>query len=685
MTTPTRRRDHLRRPTPRRTLLTAALAITLAAPAALASTTAAAAPTGDPDRAAAGYLADQLDADQPSATQLADAILAFAATGSAGTAAAEAFDGLGSVDQAQLDRPGTAAKALLAASALGEDPSVLGDPDVETVLRDAIEDDGQVGASTQLFTQSLAVLALSTTDGGVPEPAVDFLVAGACDDGGYVFGGRDGCQDPGGDNDPDTTAVAAQARLAAGVDASDQIDWLLAAQDDATGGFASEGLRNSNSSALAAQALRAAGEDAAADAAAGHVATLFEGCDAPVDVRGSYRFTTDQPGDRRLASSQAVFATAPSLDQLDGTRLAAEVERLNCADTFCPPATGVSVTVDFTTLDPDAGVDVRCATDLPDDPSGLDVLRAAGFEVQTQEFDFGVALCAIDGLPQVDEDDCFGGGGFYNYLNAPQGGDWTTYGVGAGDSAPQVGTLEGFAWTEADGAPPRVSTTPAGFDRDALPFDRGLATICPGRYDDPFTDVDADSVHALAIACLASTPIIEGTGDGTTFAPARNVTRDQIASLLVRAVERATGEELPTGGDGFDDTVGNVHETAIDKLATAEVVRGTGDGSTFEPREPLSRDQMATVLDRTLDLLDGSVDGSLPASAPVTGVFSDVSVDNVHGDAIDRLAGVGVVAGRADGAFQPGVDVRRDQIVSFLARALDHGATDGLTEPIAGN
>lgn len=660
----------------RRALLAATLALGTLAPVTAASALPApAGPTGDPDRAAAGYLLDQLAADaDPSPSQLADAILAFAATGTAGDAASEAYDLLAA--QADGLPLGLAAKTALAAAVQGQDPADVGGVDLETQLRDAVDEDGLFAGSTQLFDHALAVLALERTDAGAPPATVDALAAAACDDGAYTFDGN--CER---EREPDVTGLAVQGLLAAGADADDQVAWLLAAQDD-DGAFSAYDTPNVNSTAVAAQALRAAGEDDAADDGAAFVRSLFADCDAPVAVRGSFDYAPTIAGsgvERVLATSQAVFATAPSLDQLDGTAATPDASRLACSEAFCPSDAGISVVVDLTDLDPDAGVEVRCATDLPEDPNGFDVLRAAGFDLTTQTTDFGEALCAIDGLPQLEEDECFVDAGFWSYWSAERGGAWTGYQVGGAGSSPQVGGIEGWAWSSGDMAPPRVSTTPLA-ERE-VPFDRGIARACVETHPRAFDDVDTSNVHDLAIRCLAAAEIALGTGD-RAFSPARDVTRGQIASLLVRAYEEATGAALPSGSSDFADVEGTTHQEAIEALTAAGVIRGQSE-TRFAPNDPLTRGQMASLLQRFLDHLDtGSVDGSFPADRGASDVFTDVP-GTTHAAAIDLLAGEGVVQGRPDGTFGPGLDVRRDQVSSFVARALDLAVEGGLADPVA--
>lgn len=110
-----------------------------------------------------------------------------------------------------------------------------------------------------------------------------------------------------------------------------------------------------------------------------------------------------------------------------------------------------------------------------------------------------------------------------------------------------------------------------------------------------FTDVGAN-VHREAIDCLAWWGIIRGTGP-TTFVPRADVRRDQVASIVVRLL-RAAGVELPASPpDAFADDDGNVHEPDIDALAVLGVLLGkTADA--FAPSSPVTRGQVASILAR---------------------------------------------------------------------------------------
>lgn len=149
---------------------------------------------------------------------------------------------------------------------------------------------------------------------------------------------------------------------------------------------------------------------------------------------------------------------------------------------------------------------------------------------------------------------------------------------------------QGIALGYADGT--FGPADPVARQQMAAFLDRALDL--PDAPDPGFTDVDAGSVHGTAVANLAAAGIVEGFPDGT-FGARRSVTRGQVAAFLDRALD------LPDGGDpGFDDVpAGSTHARAIAAMAAADISGGFGDG-TFRPHEPITRGQMASLLQRAL-------------------------------------------------------------------------------------
>lgn len=114
----------------------------------------------------------------------------------------------------------------------------------------------------------------------------------------------------------------------------------------------------------------------------------------------------------------------------------------------------------------------------------------------------------------------------------------------------------------------------------------------------PFVDI-AGSVHRGSIDALAELGIVSGVGD--RFEPEAPVDRGQTAAMLVRIIEDVYGQELAPG-PAFADTVGNVHAVDIAKLAGAGVTAGS-DVAVFRPERTVTREQMASFLVRVADVL----------------------------------------------------------------------------------
>jgi hypothetical protein len=121
-----------------------------------------------------------------------------------------------------------------------------------------------------------------------------------------------------------------------------------------------------------------------------------------------------------------------------------------------------------------------------------------------------------------------------------------------------------------------------------------------GRHRKCFSDIGALTL-ADQIERLAFAGITDGCGPDR-FCPAQRVTRGQMATFLSRAINRS-----PTDADFFSDDEASSHEDGINRLAQADIARGcTTD--TFCPKHPVTRAQMAAFLARALDLPPVSID-----------------------------------------------------------------------------
>ena len=114
----------------------------------------------------------------------------------------------------------------------------------------------------------------------------------------------------------------------------------------------------------------------------------------------------------------------------------------------------------------------------------------------------------------------------------------------------------------------------------------------------------------------------------------------------------------PATQDFFPDDEGNTHEDNINRLAAAGITEGLEDG-TYDPAGVVTRAQMGSFLARAMEL------------DPIGGDrFDDVS--GVHEANINAIAAAGVTEGcnEAGNLYCPSDPVRRDQMASFIGRAL---------------
>jgi hypothetical protein len=128
----------------------------------------------------------------------------------------------------------------------------------------------------------------------------------------------------------------------------------------------------------------------------------------------------------------------------------------------------------------------------------------------------------------------------------------------------------------------------------------GQDTELPAPKADAFDDIK-DSIHRDAIATLAAAGIVQGTTGGRSYNPLGTVTREQMASFMVRAAQFAVEPDLvESGARRFTDVPdGGVHSDAIAIGDDNGLFQGT-TATTFSPRVVVKRDQMATFLTNLL-------------------------------------------------------------------------------------
>ncbi len=174
---------------------------------------------------------------------------------------------------------------------------------------------------------------------------------------------------------------------------------------------------------------------------------------------------------------------------------------------------------------------------------------------------------------------------------------------------------------------------------------------------------DNGNVHEGNIEAIANAGITRGCNPPVNdqYCPGSGVTRGQMAAFLVRAL----GLTDDGGGNSFIDDNGSVFEADIAKMAAAGITKGCNPptNTMFCPNDNVTRGQMAAFLVRALGLTDDGGGNSF--------IDDDGSIFEAD---IAKMAAAGITKGcnpPTNNRFCPNDPVKRDQMASFLARALN--------------
>jgi len=205
-------------------------------------------------------------------------------------------------------------------------------------------------------------------------------------------------------------------------------------------------------------------------------------------------------------------------------------------------------------------------------------------------------------------------------------------------------------WIDLDGV--RVTVTGA----DSTSF---TVEVDDTRVGNRFIDDDGNT-HEADIEAIAAIGITDGCNPplDDRYCPLRSVTRAEMAAFLVRALQEE--DNLPAYHRYFVDVPeGQWYTPYVERLYELGITTGYDD-QTYRPDASVSRAEMAAFLTRAFNL---------PSSATNTFTDDDGSFFEPY---IDAIAAAGITKGcNVDQTrYCPNQNVLRDQMASFLARAL---------------
>ena len=179
----------------------------------------------------------------------------------------------------------------------------------------------------------------------------------------------------------------------------------------------------------------------------------------------------------------------------------------------------------------------------------------------------------------------------------------------------------------------------------------------------PFTDVPADRWYYDSVKTAYETGLMKGIKE-ELFVPDGELTRGMFVTILAR-VEGVEPENYP-GTMFLDVKEGSWFTPYVNWAASNGIVNGVGDWK-FAPDKPITREQMAAILGRYVDLKGLP----LPVTDSEFDEFGYQDWDRISGWAredVTRMKQYGLMEGGSDGTFSPKATTTRAQAAAVFIR-----------------
>ena len=176
-----------------------------------------------------------------------------------------------------------------------------------------------------------------------------------------------------------------------------------------------------------------------------------------------------------------------------------------------------------------------------------------------------------------------------------------------------------------------------------------------------FSDVTKNWAYPGIQYCVTH-KLMSGTG-GDKFAPTMTTTRAQIVQILYNL----EGEPKVSGTTPFTDLTQDWYQDAVLWAYQTGVVAGTGDGTTFDPGLPVTREQIAVILMEYTDRILNIKRTWTPAD--LSGFPDAASVSGWAKDAMADAVALGLISGASNGGqtyLNPQGSATREQVATIL-------------------
>ncbi|KOS02551.1 S8 family serine peptidase [Paenibacillus polymyxa] len=195
----------------------------------------------------------------------------------------------------------------------------------------------------------------------------------------------------------------------------------------------------------------------------------------------------------------------------------------------------------------------------------------------------------------------------------------------------------------------------------------GFSTYAAATRPVSFEDISSSYAQS-EIQSLANKLLINGTTD-TTFSPKKNVTRAEFAALVTRALGLTPGTAAPFS----DIPAGSWYSGDVAAAYEAGLITGRSSDK-FDPNANISRQEIAVVLGKAVDLLQIKATADGPARTPYHDASSFAGYAK---DSIEKVSAAGIINGEAikgSSYFQPNAPTTREASAKVLHGLLQKAA-----------
>ena len=188
----------------------------------------------------------------------------------------------------------------------------------------------------------------------------------------------------------------------------------------------------------------------------------------------------------------------------------------------------------------------------------------------------------------------------------------------------------------------------------------------------PFTDVPEDAWYIDAVRFVYEQGLMIGTGE-TTFSPEDTITRAMIVTIL----HRLEGEPAAAGMAFSDVAEGKWYTAGVAWASANGIVNGFPDG-TFLPNDPITREQLVTILYRYAQFKE--LDVSVGEDTNILSYYDAFDVGDWAMPAMQWACGADILPGTEGGYLSPAVPATRAETAVVFTRLLAPAAEEPQAE-----